>query len=266
LPGAGYIDAVTVATSSFIPVCLLAAYPLVGFARLLIQAPAIFFSTQRRKDAKTQNGDLLPGADDLAREKAPSKSPRLRVSAVNFLDRHKAAWAAAVQGALAVGGVLVLGIGAVRLLPILDVRPYVTAQDLAGMAWLRTHTSTTARVAGNGFGWPWGPEAVQGSDAGLWVPLLAGRAGTVPPIPAYNERPADRNYLRRTAQIVRALDAITNAPPAPTYWRDLRQQGITHLYLGSRGGVLDPAPLLAQPDQATLVFHLDDVWIFALRR
>ena len=46
----------------------------------------------------------------------------------------------------------------------------------------------------------------------------------------------------------------------------LRQQGITHLYLGSRGGVLDPAALLAQPDQVTLAFHLDDVWIFALRR
>jgi hypothetical protein len=132
---------------------------------------------------------------------------------------------------------------------------------MAGMAWLRDHTAPTAVVAGNGFGQPWGPEAVQGSDAGLWVPVLAGRRGILPPIPSYNEQHAAPGYLRHAAQIVRA----TAAPDLAESWTYLRQQGVTHLYIGSRGGVMDPAPLLALPEQVRLAFHQDDVWIFELR-
>ncbi len=217
LPGAGYLDTVTVATSGFIPVCLLAAYPLVG-----------------------AGGWLLRGA-----RRGPLADP---------------AWRALVRAALLVAGALVVVLGAARLLPILDVRPYVTAQDMAGMAWLRANTPPTAVVAGNGFGQPWGPEAVQGSDAGLWVPVLAGRRGILPPIPAYNEQLADPGYLRHAAQIVRA----TAAPDLAESWTYLRQQGVTHLYIGSRGGVMDPEPLLALPEQVRLAFHQDDVWIFEL--
>ncbi len=217
LPGAGYLDTVTVATSGFIPVCLLAAYPLVGAGRWLLRG--------------ARRGPL---ADPAGRS--------------------------LVRTALLVAAALVAAFGAARLLTILDVRPYVTAQDMAGMAWLREHTPPTAVVAGNGFGQPWGPEAVQGSDAGLWVPVLAGRRGILPPIPAYNEQLADPGYLRHAAQIVRA----TAAPDLAESWTYLRQQGVTHLYIGARGGVMDPEPLLALPEQARLAFHQDDVWIFEL--
>ncbi len=213
LPGAGYVDAVTVATSSFIPVCLLAAIPLVALGRA-----------------------LLGGA----------RTPAGRAALGTAL-----ATAACVLGLLA----------ALRLLPILDVRPYVTPADLAGMTWLRTHTAPGALVLGNGFGWPWGPEAVQGSDAGVWTPVLAGRPSTVPPIPAYNERLADPAYLTRAADLVRA----SAAPAAPASWATLRAAGVAYLFAGSRGGVLDPATLLALPQEVTPVFHQDGVWIFALR-
>jgi len=221
LPGAGYLDSVTVVTSSFIPLCLLAAYPPVLVGEWLVRT--------------------LP--------------PR---------------WGAyGARTVLAASGLLLALVGADRLLAILDVKPYVTAQDIAGLHWLRSNTAPSSFVAGNGFGQPWGPEAVQGSDAGVWVPLLAGRRSALPPIPAYNERLADPGYLRHAVQIVRETDNLMHAPDAPDAarsWAYLRGQGVTHLYIGSRGpAVLDPAVLLALPDQVQLVFHQDDVWIFALR-
>jgi hypothetical protein len=225
LPGAGYIDTVTVITSGFVPICLLAAYPLVSAGRRLL---------------------------DLRR----------RPGGYHFSP----AWRPAVTGALVGCGLLVAGAGAVRLLPILDVRPYVSPADLAAMAWLRANTPPTALVAGNGFGQEWGPEAVQGSDAGVWIPVLAGRRSALPPVPSYNERPAQANYISHAIALVRDTQAIQAADPASAAagWADLRAAGVTHLYIGSRGGVLDPARLLAQPAQTRLAFHQDDVWIFAL--
>ncbi|MGI8587360.1 MAG: hypothetical protein ACR2M0_06665 [Chloroflexia bacterium] len=219
LPGAGYLDTVTVATSAFIPVCLLAAYPLVWAGRVLLRLAA----------------------------RPPA--------------------ALAVRTFLGVAGLLVAVVGAESLLPILDVRPYVEPQDMAGMRWLTANTPAGALVAGNGFGQPWGPEAVQGSDAGVWTPVLARRASTLPPVPAYNERLADPAYLRHAVQVVRSTDTLTrlpNTPDAANAWAYLRAQGVGYIYIGSRGGVMDPQVLLAQTDQVRLVFHQDDVWIFSL--
>ena len=227
LPGAGYIDTVTVVTSGFLPVCLLAAYPLVGLGGGLLG--------MRR----------LPGGA------VPSR-----------------AWRPAMTGLLVGAGLLVALVGAVRLLPILDVRPYVTPADLAAMDWLATHTPAQTLVAGNGFGQLWGPEAVQGSDAGVWAPLLAGRPSTLPPVPAYNERPVAPGYIPQAIALVRATQAILGPPAAPDAaqgWADLRAAGVAYLFVGSRGGVMDPAVLLARPDQVEVAFHQDDVWIFALR-
>ena len=227
LPGAGYIDTVTVVTSGFLPVCLLAAYPLVGV------------------------GGWLLGLRRLPGGAAPSW-----------------AWRPAVAGLLVGAGLLVAGVGAVRLLPILDVRPYVTPADLVAMDWLRTHAPAQALVAGNGFGQLWGPEAVQGSDAGVWTPLLAGRPSTLPPVPAYNERPLSPGYIPQAIALVRATQAIlgpSDTPDAGQGWADLRAAGVAYLFIGSRGGIMDPAVLLARPDQVGIAFHQDDVWVFALR-
>ncbi len=227
LPGAGYIDTVTVVTSGFLPVCLLAAYPLVSV------------------------GGWLLGLRRLPGGAAPSP-----------------AWQPAVAGILAGAGLLVALGGAVRLLPILDVRPYVTPADLAAMQWLAGHTPAGTLIAGNGFGQQWGPEAVQGSDAGVWTPLLAGRPSTLPPIPAYNERPVSPAYIPQAITIVRDTQAIlgpADSADALKGWADLRAAGVGYLFVGARGGILDPAVLLARPDQVQVAFHQDDTWVFAIR-
>ena len=56
-----------------------------------------------------------------------------------------------------------------------------------------------------------------------------------------------------------------SAPTAPTPWATRGAAGVAYLFAGSRGGVLDPAILIALPQEVTPVFHQDGVWIFALR-
>jgi hypothetical protein len=160
-------------------------------------------------------------------------------------------------------GLLVGGYGVLRALPALDVKPYVTPQDIAVLHWLRDHSPPDALVLGNGFGWPWGPPAVQGSDAGLWAPLIAQRRSTLPLMPAYNERLADPDYLSRAILMVQSSHAT--APDSPQNWDTLRAAGVSYIFVGSRGGTLDPAVFLAHPDQVTLVQHVDDAWLFALK-
>jgi hypothetical protein len=56
-----------------------------------------------------------------------------------------------------------------------------------------------------------------------------------------------------------------HAPDDPANWAILRAAGVTHIFVGSRGGNhLDTSVLLAHPEQATLVYHQDDSWLFAL--
>jgi hypothetical protein len=160
-------------------------------------------------------------------------------------------------------GLLVGGYGVLRALPALDVKPYVAPQDIAVLHWLRDHSPPDALVLGNGFGWPWGPPAVQGSDAGLWAPLIAQRRSTLPLMPAYNERLADPDYLSRAILIVQSSHAT--APDSPQNWDTLRAAGVDYIFVGSRGGTLDPAVFLAHPEQVTLVQHVDDAWLFALK-
>ena len=43
----------------------------------------------------------------------------------------------------------------------------------------------------------------------------------------------------------------------------LRSQGITHIFVGQKGGFLDPSALLRNPD-FTLLYNEDGVFVFAV--
>jgi hypothetical protein len=49
--------------------------------------------------------------------------------------------------------------------------------------------------------------------------------------------------------------------PAQAEW--LREQGITHIFVGAKGGFFDPSALLRNP-QMRLIYGRDGVFIFAL--
>src|SRR5205085_8677459 len=116
-----------------------------------------------------------------------------------------------------------------------------------------------AFVLANPFTFP-NSTSVLGSDAGLWLPLVAGLHSSVPPTPAYNERPADLTYFAKVRNIMQY--APLNGQQAN--WQALKAAGISYIYVGSRGGLLN-VPDILNSNRADEVYHKDAVYIFKLR-
>jgi hypothetical protein len=163
------------------------------------------------------------------------------------------------------GGAILAGGGAVSLnnSARIDNKPYIARADAEALAWARDNLPRNSYVLANPFAFPWS-NAVQGSDSGLWVPFAApGVRASVPPLPAYNERQAKRGYLNDLLDITYATGYQSSGPMQPD-WNALKSAGVTHVYVGSRGGALS-VPVLLRSDRTELLFHRDAVWIFRLR-
>jgi hypothetical protein len=173
------------------------------------------------------------------------------------------------------GGVavaLALGLwGAQLRLGDLDPGRYalVTRPDQRAAVWIQRNLPPEARFLVNGF-FAYGESVVVGSDGGWWLPLLARRAATVPPLTYATERgpwPGYREWVNELYRVI-AAKGVTDAETVAL----LRARGITHVYIGQRQGrvnnpgppVLDPSRLRESP-AFQLVYHADRVWIFALR-
>ncbi len=178
-------------------------------------------------------------------------------------------WYAALTALLLAG----LGLRG-SLIRLGDLRPFqhamVTRPDVRAMAWIRENTPEDSRFLVNSF-FAYGGSVVVGSDAGWWLPLMAGRANTVPPLNYGTEQgpwPEYRVWVNGlTEQIQRA------GVGDPTTLALLREREITHVYIGQQQGkvnysgpnVLGPRALL---DSAyyQLVYHQDRVWVFEVVR
>jgi hypothetical protein len=130
------------------------------------------------------------------------------------------------------------------------------SQDEAGLTWLDENTPPDAKVAVNAF--PWLGTTWAGRDGGAWVVPLTGREATTPP--------ADYIYDPTLAVSVGEYNEMFNNWGS---WADplvadlLREQGVTHLFVGARGGFMDPADLARNPEM-TLLYGRDGVFVFAL--
>ena len=226
LPYAGYLDAVTLASSAWLPVCLLASYALVNswqrVARLVL-------GTREPADA---HGTTTRGLH-------PVVLP------------------------LTIAALAVIGLASsMTLAPIKERRPYIESADMDALLWMRDNLPADSYVLANSFNFPWSPTQPLGLDSGLWVPLVAGLRSSVPPINAYNEKPADDQYFNR----VLALAAVRSLPTTEAEWQTLQEQGVTHIYIGSRAaGAGFSAPDLLQDPHVDLLFHRDAVWLFGIR-
>ena len=85
------------------------------------------------------------------------------------------------------------------------------------------------------------------------------RLGTTTP-------PADYSYSaelhRSVAEFNEAASAIEDwSDPASAEW--LREEGVMHLYVGARGGFLDPAELARNP-ALTLLHQHDGTFVFGV--
>ncbi len=121
----------------------------------------------------------------------------------------------------------------------------VTAADEKALAWVRQNTPEEAKFLANSF-FAYGGSLIAGSDAGWWIPLLADRENTIPPLVYGSELGPDPGYVERVNAVTRFLEE--NALTDPEIVRYLGEQAITHVFVGEKGGpLLDPAVLQASP-------------------
>ncbi|MBN1656864.1 MAG: hypothetical protein JXA93_00610 [Anaerolineae bacterium] len=166
--------------------------------------------------------------------------------------------------------IVILGVGGARtqaqvLKPEFQI---MTEADAAAMRWIQANTPPDARFLVNGF-LAFSDHYVVGSDGGWWIPLLAQRENTIPPLLYTTEAAVEPEYIEDVKTFTSYVTSASLDDPATVEW--LSSQGITHVYVGAQGGrVNDPdTPLLdAQVMQSSAyyrtIYHENDVWIFIL--
>ena len=132
----------------------------------------------------------------------------------------------------------------------------VQPEDIVGLRWLDENLPQDSLVAVNS--WRWLGETWAGSDGGAWILPLTGRAVTTPPIDhIYNP-----DLFAQVREFNQAASNVSDwSNPEQAAW--LRDQGVSHIYVGKRGGFFDPAKLAANPD-IKLLFDRSGVFIFAV--
>jgi hypothetical protein len=128
----------------------------------------------------------------------------------------------------------------------------VRPADIRAMFWIRENTSPDAYFAINV--WPWSliPTRYAGTDGGYWISVLTNRRSILPSA-FYNSGDLPANLLNTWAQ--------TNSLDDPEIRAHLQAAGITHIYIGVRGGHLLPEHLLNRPF-IQLIYHDEQVYIF----
>lgn len=162
-----------------------------------------------------------------------------------------------------------LGLGAVALVGAWNLRQignmseaYVGPEDLRAAAWIASNTPVGARFLVNLFTFEFWPDFVVGSDAGTWLPLLAGRQAAALPMTYNIERVLTGAEPDELEELLKASHTLTD----PKSVAQVKAAGITHLYLGERGGPLTAqvSALLASPAYER-VYHFGKTAVFRVR-
>jgi hypothetical protein len=151
----------------------------------------------------------------------------------------------------------------------------VVGADMAAMQWIREHTPADARFVINSFPAYAGTLAA-GTDAGWWIPLLAQRATTLPPLNYGSEKGARADYHLGVNALAKKLRgrALTDPTPLsidlsrPVALKTLDANAIDYVYIGAHpypghasADWIDPDKLRASPF-FRLVYARDGVEIF----
>jgi hypothetical protein len=140
--------------------------------------------------------------------------------------------------------------------------------DLSAMAWIQENTPQDARFLINSF-FAYGGTVIVGSDGGWWLPVLARRANTVPPLNYALEQGPWPGYRLWVNDLTRQIQE--HGVDDPETVDELRAREITHVYIGQQQGrvnyigphVLSSEELL-QSSYYRPIYHQDQVWVFEL--
>jgi len=139
-----------------------------------------------------------------------------------------------------------------------------TRDDVAAMDWIRRHLPPDARFLINVRHWQ--GSTYVGTDGGYWIPLLTGRDTILPPaIYIYGSA----EYVEGINNLAEAVVAIESFDEGSTR-QLLDDSGVTHVYIGARGGSITPQmlgnPQVARSPYYRPIYSNGAVWIFQLQR
>ncbi|OGO64263.1 MAG: hypothetical protein A2Z45_07045 [Chloroflexi bacterium RBG_19FT_COMBO_55_16] len=149
-----------------------------------------------------------------------------------------------------------------------DQHSLVTRPDVLASNWINKNLPQNARFLVNSF-FAYGDSLIVGSDAGWWLPLLAGRETTLPPINYVAEKGPQPDYVGDINALTAEIQQKgLNSPQVKEL---LRERQITHIYIGQQQGQVNASglpllqidQLLANPD-FHLIYRQDRVWIFEI--
>jgi hypothetical protein len=130
-----------------------------------------------------------------------------------------------------------------------------TAEDMEAMSWIKEHTSPDAVFLINTRLWQLSTYA--GTDGGYWIPQLTGRRTLLPAL-SYTFGTPD--YVRHIAAMAQVVSEAKNTDDSQLQ-NILEQEGVTHVYIGAKGGPLTPQMFL-RSSRYRPVYSNGAVWIF----
>lgn len=111
-----------------------------------------------------------------------------------------------------------------------------TAEDVKALHWIAQNVPAGAKFLINVE--PWYHGIYRGSDGGWWIPLVSHRATILPPSINFGRDAEGGRYASRVRQVAEQAMAIDGC--TDDFWRFVREHSITHIYIGARGGNLQP--------------------------
>ncbi len=120
---------------------------------------------------------------------------------------------------------------------------YLQADDVVAAAWIRDNTPPDSVWMVNTFSFPFSESLIIGSDGGYWLPVTAHRRTVTLPMVFSIERGQSPDLVRQLSGLHQLGPDLTT----PEALARLRAAGVTHLYLGQRGGPIDPTALERSP-------------------
>lgn len=105
---------------------------------------------------------------------------------------------------------------------------YVTRNDIAALEWIRENTPEDAVFMVNTIHFSFNDQYVIGSDAGYWIPLLAGRQTVTVPMVYPTERLARADVFKNLV----TMDKLSGEFNSNQALDQMKQLGITYIYLG----------------------------------
>jgi len=142
----------------------------------------------------------------------------------------------------------------------------VLPPDLRAYQWIEANLPSEARLLVNGH-LAFYETAAVGTDGGWWLPLLAGRQTTIPPMNYSFEEEPWPGYQDWINSLYKEIEA--KGIDHPDVLDELSERGVSHVYIGQQQGSVshfgqfnfDLGAIQASPHYRP-VYRQDRVWIF----